>query len=142
MRPLSSTLPLLILVVALAGCNAGRSASEPEFSTRSDVYRPGDEVALRLENDTEIPIGYNICFAFLALERRGEEGWEPVEVGLGPEPDAACTLELNGLAPGESAESTAYLPEDLEAGTYRIATDVEVADAPQALETQSFEVRV
>ncbi|HEX7069754.1 MAG TPA: hypothetical protein VF190_03065 [Rhodothermales bacterium] len=130
------------VLLLLAGCNTGRSASAPVLATRSDVYGPGDRIAVTLENDTSTPIGYNICYSFLMLERRTDTGWEAVEVSLAPDPTSACTLELKMLAPDEQAEGVAYLPAELEAGTYRLATDVEVESVREMVATDPFEVRV
>lgn len=140
----SCTLLLLFLAVVLSGCKTHHSLNAPDelsFQTEADLYRPGDEVEVLLSNGSDQAVGYNICFAFLSLEQRREDVWERIPVELGPEPNAACTAQLNGLAPGESAESTAYLPADLAAGTYRLTADIEVDRVRQPVETNPFDVQ-
>lgn len=126
---------------AIAGCMGGPTAREAVLSTDEDVYAPGARVEIELTNATSAAIEYNICFAFLSLERPIDDGWQRVEASLGPEPDAACTLELRRLAAGSDAESEVFLPDDLPSGSYRLATEISMGNAMVVLESDPFEVR-
>ena len=135
-----SRFPFLALAAAaaLSGCSMfGGTLTDLVFETSATEYAPGDTVSVILENESDEAVGYNICFAFLELERNGEV----VPAGLGPDESTVCQANLPGLAPGEVAEGVAYLPDDLEAGTYRLATEVEVGDDRQRVVTNSFGVR-
>ena len=128
----------LIAVAALSGCSLyGASSVGLAFETAAAEYAPGDAVDTAVRNESEEPVYFNICFAFLDLVRGGEV----VAGSLGPDQNAACQSDLRSLAPGEVAEGTARLPDGLEPGTYRLATEVEVDGDRRRLVTRSFEVR-
>lgn len=131
------------LMVALSACDAS-DPSTPlslSFQTSAVFFSPGSEVNSQLENNSDRAIEYNICFAFLHLEQQNNDGWTPVAIGLGPDENAACTAQLNSLPAGDTAETTAYLPSDLDQGTYRLTTEVEVSGERRRIVTNSFEVR-
>ncbi len=136
------------LAFIVSACN-GRSITEwidyqtdgeVDFATDSDRYAAGEQVAIRLTNNTETSLGYNICFAFLKLEAYVDGEWSTINAGLGPDDITACTAELRSLRPGESAESVAHLPIDLSSGTYRLTHDVEVNGSRRTVATNPFEV--
>lgn len=125
-----------VLLVALSGCSAfGPNTSDVLFETTASVYAPGDEVTARLVNDTRGDLGYNLCFT--TIEARGDT-WGPV-TAYGE--DIVCTDILLRLRAGERAERMVPLPEDLPAGRYRLATDVELEDGRRTEVTAPFEVR-
>lgn len=130
----------LIAIVSMS-CGKERGVPGPYLSASSDSYAPGDQVTVEIRNGGAVDVGYNICYAFLTLERQVADAWEQLQVGLGPEPQAPCTTQLDLLAPGARDEATAYLPHDLGPGTYRIATGVEIGPELAVLETEPFEVR-
>lgn len=119
------SLVLIVAAMSLGGCDGSQSAAQISFRTAETAYAPGSEVAVRLENQSDITVGYNICFASIELERQ-DGGWEIVPASLGPNEPSGCTDELRMLAPTETAESRAFLPARLAAGRYRLATGVEV----------------
>ena len=139
MRRTSSRVSLL-LTIAIAGCAGGGSAVVANLSTDAGAYSAGDDVEIALRNDSDQDLGYNICYAFLLLQREMGGEWQETQVGLGPEPDAPCTTQLNLLEPAASTQGTAYLPDDLPPGTYRISTMLEVEGVRTELHTEPFAV--
>lgn len=111
-----------------------------DFATDSERYDAGEQVAIRLTNDSSTSLGYNICFAFLELETYLDGEWITINAGLGPDDVTACTAELRSLRSGESAESVAHLPVDLSSGTYRLTIDVEINGSRRSVATDPFKV--
>lgn len=128
-------LPLLSLV----GCSAlGPSASDVLFETTAAVYAPGEEVTVRLVNDTGRDLGYNLCQTIVETQRGG--AWEPV--GVSGRAPTACPDILLVLGSGQEAERAVALPGDLPAGRYRAATNVEFFDDRRQVKvTAPFEVQ-
>lgn len=139
MRRLLLFAPLVLLLV-LSGCGLLSRPSGPTFSAEAEAYAPGDAVPVTLRNAGRAEVGYNLCAGFLVLER-DDDGWAVAPVPLTRTPDTACTAQLNLMGPGEEAASTAYLPADLPAGSYRLVTTVEVDGVQQQLTTGAFRVR-
>src|SRR5690606_38224327 len=100
----TSTRLFLLLAIAVAGCAGGGSAVIADFSTDAGTYAPGEEMEIALRNQSDRALGYNICYAFLLLQRDMEGEWQETQVGLGPEPDAPCTAQLNLLEPTASTQ--------------------------------------
>ena len=112
-------LSTLFVLAGLAACQVPQQAPERgvRFATDQAAYAPGADVQLQLENQTEGPIGYNLCVS--ALERETETGWLP-------EGEAEiCTMVQHGLEPRDGATYTKRLGTDLPPGRYRFVTDIE-----------------
>jgi hypothetical protein len=112
------------------------------LAAEASSYRPGDQVVVTLQNNTSNIAGYNLCFAFLELQRQVSDSWKSVRA-LGPNRQAVCTTELRGLQPGTQADGRAYLPTTLSPGIYRIALRVEIGigNAREMVATDGFSVR-
>ena len=136
-----SLLVVLAAAHVLCGCDAlSSSSADVTFHASASEYAPGDTVGVVLENRSDEGVGYNICSAFVGLDRKGRT-WKAAWPGLGPGEGAACQSNLNGLAPGGAIEGSVKLPSDLDTGTYRLATEVEVGRDRQRVATGSFTVR-
>lgn len=114
------------LVLGVAGCDAlGTSGNDVELRTDRSSYtqgRYGVTVELRLRNNSDRAIGYNLCGA--VLERREGERWRAVE-DEGP----VCTAILNGLIAGSEARGQRTLLADaVYDGEYRFVVSVEDLD--------------
>lgn len=110
------------------------------FRTDQECYSPGERPILTLENRSSSPVSYNICFAFLELERFEDGAWRRLKVNLGPGPPVACDAALRTLAPGESDTSSIYLPPDLPAGRHRIVSQLEIGRQEEKVTTNEFGV--
>lgn len=131
---LRSSLPVLLILVALSGCSAfGPSASDVRFETAAAEYTSGAEVTVRLENLSDDSVGYNLCHT--TIERTG--GSRPPVAQV----DRTCLDILLGLEPGGVAETTVNLPDDLPAGDYQLATTVELKSGRRVELTAPFDVR-
>ncbi len=131
-------LPLLLLAV---GCE--ESSTSPQVE--DDLFQPGHalladgtpvtlhveglltpgggaDVVLRLDNQSDERVGFNLCFHI--LEERDGESWVTVP---GYE-SRVCTLVIHFLDPGNSANYNTTLPAGLEAGEYRFRVAVNLAD--------------
>jgi hypothetical protein len=104
------------------------------LQAQAEVFQPGGEVLLVLENHSAGTLGFNLCFH--ALERH--EGGEWVETGAYS--DRICTLILHMLEPGETAQQVTELPANLPAGEYRFRVALHLMDegAFQDQVSQSF----
>ena len=142
-RALLPLLALLPLGCALStGPQADHDASaqpsnDPGIVFRADrsAYALGDTVRLTLRNETDEPLGYNLCTSI--PERRTSAGWARAPL------DRFCTAELRILAPGAQATSPELLNADWRPGEYRVTTRVERmrSGGGSTAFTQSFEVR-
>lgn len=114
---------LALGAAALAACT---SLLDPDprvdgvaLAVERSAYAPGDTVAARLVNESDLAVGYNLCLA--SLERREGAGWIVVD-----EPLVLCTADLRTLEPGGSVPYRRALSAGLEAGVYRLRTRVEL----------------
>lgn len=135
------TLFVAMVLLASVSCERGAPEDGPRLLAESSLYEPGDRVTVEIRNEGTSEVGYNICHAFLTLEREVGHQWEEMQVGLGPEPDSPCTAQLNLLEVGARDVADAFLPADLRPGTYRITTGIEVGPQLVVLQTDPFEVR-
>lgn len=107
---------VVVLLIGAASASAdlrAQGAYAPVIETEQEQYEAGEVAALRLHNPLDEPVGFNACT--WTLERRGDEGWKAA-----PFEDARiCTMELEMLAPGESATPEFGLDDRLPAGKYR-----------------------
>ncbi|MEX2401024.1 MAG: hypothetical protein WD423_09660 [Rhodothermales bacterium] len=131
---------LAFIVAAAWGCSVVGTNDDITLRTGTDTYAVGDEVRLRLENQSGSEVGYNLCFAYLDLQRRTGDEWHDVTADLGPDDSVACTAELRTLAPGDEAAGLAHIPADLPGDSYRITHDVEVHGEMQTIPSNSFVV--
>lgn len=74
-------------------------------------------VRLTLQNDTEHPVGYNLCASVLEFENGTT--WSQVST------DEVCTMQLLSLAAGDQSTFDKHVPAGLQAGSYRYLTSVE-----------------
>ena len=141
----STAVMILMLLAAACGSDEPRLVSgnttAGEVTLRADAtrYAPGDKPKLTLSNNSEGDVGYNLCFAFIDLERNEGGTWKPVTAHLGP-PDTACTAPLFLLKPGATANGELILPTDLAPGTYRLVHKSDIEGARQPIATDAFEV--
>jgi hypothetical protein len=77
------------------------------------AYAPGADVSLRIENKSDMLLGYNACTR--RVEK--ESGSEWIEIA---EPDRVCTMELRLLAARATVTETTELPSSLASGRYRL----------------------
>ena len=113
---------LAFTVVVLLGCSSSLESGDDVAGIRLTAAptpaTAGDSVTLTLDNETEGPVGYNLCTS--SLERQTASGWEPVPV------DLVCTMELRSLQAGSDVEYRMPLPAGLVEGQYRYRTNVEI----------------
>ena len=129
----------VLVALVLSACNSGlRTASSPTrpLYTASSTLFPGEDVGLRLVNQTDVSMRYNLCRA--QLQRRGERGWQSVSPGQ----DASCPDVRFRLAPTETAAYDLSTPLSLAPGEYRVVATVTVEGESQSrtLRTAPFEV--
>ena len=132
MQPLAK----LVLVMALAGCQSpgggyderagyeqwGRRhvpAPEEMISTDADAYGAGATISVRLTNRTVRTVSYNLCRSQLQRRDNNNE-WVAARSSLGE----ACTAELRGLSPGQSARFSFPVPGSMRSAPYRIRTEL------------------
>lgn len=123
---MAATLRRTMLALGTAALAACTSLFDPDprvdgvaFAVERASYAPGDTVAARLVNESDLALGYNLCLA--SLERREGAGWTVVD-----EPLIICTAELRTLEPGASVPYRRALSAGLEGGVYRLRTRVEL----------------
>ena len=139
---LSGRLLLVLVTGACGGATEPGAVPGLTLAAARDAYTGGDTVRVRLTNGTASAVGYNLCFAFLGLERRGTwSHWAPLAVSLAPAPNVGCAGPLYGLSPGGEAEGAAFLPRDLPPGVYRLTARVEVGGRDRPVATGAFAVR-
>ena len=123
---MAATLRRMLLVMGAMALAACTSLFDPDprvdgvsFAVERSSYAPGDTVAARLVNESDLAVGYNLCLA--SLERREGAGWLVVDEQL-----VICTADLRTLEPGESVPYRRGLSAGLESGVYRLRTRVEL----------------
>lgn len=114
-------------VAVLTGGYAFASSGgvQPALRTDSSSYLPGDVVGVRLKAGIRF-VGYNLCFGWATLERLDRDGWDPVDVNLGPDEMTGCTAEMRMLQPLMVAKDVIHLPRNLPSDEYRLAYELEV----------------
>lgn len=114
--------------LVVAGCNGDVLAGLPDshtppglvFEVTETRWGRGDTILVLLGNESDEPLGYNLCVA--GLERLTAGAWQPVQ----QLPDNVfCTLELRVLEPAESAYGRQVVYSFIEPGAYRFHTTVE-----------------
>jgi hypothetical protein len=133
-----------LIVVTVFGSGAALVSSGgvgPSLRTEAASYQPGERVEIELRNGLR-PAGYNLCFAYVALQGHEAEGWVAVPAALGPSAGdlVACTGELRPLLPLGGAHATVHLPSDLPPGEYRLVHELEIAGDRRAVATDAFTV--
>jgi hypothetical protein len=121
-----------LVISALAIVVAACSEMQPRLPTEphetppafavilsAELLNPGAAV-LTLRNDSDVPIGYNLCLSQLQ-QRTGGGEWVAAKV----ERDF-CTMEIRGLAPRNSATFRLDLRQPLPRGEYRFVRDIEL----------------
>ncbi len=102
---------LLILVVALAGCDVFSDSLDATLTAKAT---PPNSVALRLANTGERPLAVGPIPCEVDLEVEGAGGWASAE----HEPLIACVDLLTSVAPGKTVEAS-YPMKGVPNGTYR-----------------------
>lgn len=82
----------------------------------------GPHMRLRLDNQSDQQVGFNLCFH--VLEERDGDDWTTVP---GYE-SRVCTMVIHFLDPGSSANYQATLPAGLDSGDYRFRVAVHLVD--------------
>lgn len=120
----------------LGGCTGSigsASSNGGPFYTATSSILPGEDIGLRLVNQTEMSLRYNLCRS--TVQRRSEGDW--VSVNL----NRACPDVRFRLAPTETAAFDLPTPMSLPPGTYRVLTPVSYEDREmQTLRTAEFQV--
>lgn len=136
-----------VLAMVVAACASDPKPTPPSgappgvVSLRTDAasYRPGDKAIVTLSNGSQGRVGYNLCFAFLSLERNDGGTWKAAQAQLGP-PNMGCTTELRLLRPGGTDSSEITIPAGLAAGNYRVTHNIEVAGSQVRVFSEAFAV--
>jgi len=116
-----------------AGSIGSSSSNGGPFYTATSSILPGEDIGLRLVNQTDLSLRYNLCRS--TVQRRSESGW--VSVNL----NRACPDVRFRLAPTETAAFDLPTPMSLPPGTYRVVTPVSYEDRDmQTLRTGEFQV--
>lgn len=123
----SRIFPALILLIS--GCTM--SAVAPDSVTLM-AARTDRTVKLTLSNESDGPIGYNLCTS--ALHRRTAGKWTGVETS------GFCTMEIRTLQKGGIATFTKILPENTASGEYRYTTNVDSSGSPIVVASDPFKV--
>lgn len=122
-------------VLWLTACGAGEAVLE----TDRETYAPGEQVSLRLGNESIQPLGYNLCFS--ALQRREGQDWVAA-----PRPSTSprelCSAPQYRMMSGESDSFLKTLDASLPEGEYRYRTDVEWTWNDERMELVSNSFRV
>jgi hypothetical protein len=124
----------LLSLLALAACDTAAvyppegpvHASGLALTVDRTSYDRGDDVALSLRNDGDVPV-YTGILGCALLERRTEAGWSS-DLAFN---ERACIAIAVEIEPGESLDGTLAL-DGVRTGTYRFrhgASGVEVATA-------------
>ena len=142
----------LLLMSLACGTSEQAQAGDDGLHLLTDraAYAPADTIALTVVNDTNRPLGYDLCTG--KLERQTLEGWEPLrapERAFYEEPGIilSCDLDLRGLEPGGRANESYRLNQGLVPGMYRwcgrvLAVPTTPAPfAPRPFCSRRFEVR-
>ena len=97
------------------------------------VYAPGDTLHLRLQNESENPLGYNLCMH--AAERWTGQQWDMTERSR-----LDCPAILYHLPRDSAVVLLERVTPEWPPGTYRIWTQVESGAERYTLSTPTFEV--
>lgn len=129
---------VVILLLLAGGCKPSQPTTEAQalrFTTDQEHYVSEAEVLLRLNNQTDETIGYNLCSS--ELEQRTDQGWQHVA-----DSTTVCTMIQHGLAPGDSTTYTKTLMQGLPESIYRFRTSVEYRDTgrQEMIVTDAFSV--
>ncbi|MFU8802934.1 MAG: immunoglobulin-like domain-containing protein [Bradymonadaceae bacterium] len=89
------------------------------LSTPRTTFVRNDRIGLKLTNDTDTAVGYDLCYTRIEMEVEGQ--WHAVE----DYPDY-CGEELRVLEPGDSADYGLSMADVLPSGKYRVITEVEI----------------
>jgi len=111
----------ILLVTVLAAC----ASNDPQNGTsglaldfEGSPAEPGEGVSLILRNGSGLQVSHNLCSSRLSHQRSGQ--W----VLVGSMGD--CPAERDVLEPGGEASYDVELPEELDGGSYRFSSRVEV----------------
>ena len=129
----------VLAALVLSACNSGlHSASAPNrpLYTASPTILPGEDIGLRLVNQTDVSMRYNLCRA--QLQRRRGGTWQTVSRRQA----SSCPDVRFRLAPTETAAYDLSTPLSLAPGEYRVVATVTVEGdgPPRTLRTAPFEV--
>jgi hypothetical protein len=128
-------LPLLAFSLLLVGCQVFgadySTSSDPDASMlRAEVASRANLVTLTLVNDTDEPLGYNLCGPRLVSLDTERDYYDPA---------VACLAVLLVLPPGETAShSFGYDASWLPPGRYRVETTVQQDDAMRTLRSNAI----
>lgn len=106
------------------------------IATDAAEYNASTLISLRLTNRTGRTVGYNLCRA--RLERQTGDGWQEIRASLGD----ACTMELRGLRPGQSATFTFRTATQTPPGMYRVRTELHEQQGGATIEAVSTIFRI
>ena len=130
----------LLLVPLVAACDSvlGDEDGQVELSVEGEAFAAGDDVLMRVENDSDATVFYNLCF--IRLDTRSGDEWIDTD-RLGNLPCPAVDPFWPGLRPNRSAEIDVALPDDVPAGTYRLRMEVwEKDESGSDVATAGFQV--
>jgi hypothetical protein len=137
--PVLSMLASAALIALAAGCGGSGEGGAPKETpagislvAEPSVVSPGDELEVRVSNQTAVQVGYGRGYG---IERLADGGWEPVQLPPQVVPMIGLVAEPGELGP----PVTVRVPEELEPGSYRVtlAQPPKGAGSPAA----EFEVR-
>ena len=126
---------LVLLAVGLAF--AATPGLEPRLRTDSQIYSAGDTVKIELKAGPRT-VGYNLCFAYLTLQRQSDFDWE--DAPMRSHRNTACLSIQNLLQPFRRASGTLSLRPDLAPGLYRITHEIEVDGDRYLVASNTFTV--
>lgn len=123
-------LAALLLALTVAACHQttapvesdpsrGLAAASGTLTTDRESYPAGATATLRLANQNQHALGYNLCTS--TLERRAGGEWRTAE----GEDQRVCTMELRILEAGGTATYSYLLAATLPEGEYRFRTSLE-----------------
>ncbi|MEM8486819.1 MAG: hypothetical protein AAF564_14800 [Bacteroidota bacterium] len=133
--------PLVLFAAMMVGCELLGTDNTLVFKTDRDEYNPGQIVVVEVGNRLASPVGLNLCFTYLSLERQTDDGWEPTSAYGGERPNTVCTAIQLAVRPGNSSTGTFHLPDNQGNGTYRITTRFEINNESVWANTNSFDIR-
>jgi hypothetical protein len=136
-RPLRVVTYICVLWLGLLGGCTGSigsaSSNGGPFYTATSSILPGEDIGLRLVNQTDLSLRYNLCRS--TVQRRSGGEW--ASAGL----NRTCPDVRFRLAPTETAAFDLPTPRNLPPGTYRVLTPVSYEDREmQTLRTGEFQV--
>lgn len=120
----SLTLAAALLSLILGACRTPDAAPPPPRSSASiagvtlAAAPLGETVRLTLTNESNDPVGYNLCSS--AMLRRDGNQWSPLPS------EVFCTMEIRTLSPGASDTFAYPLTPGLEPGEYSWRANVEI----------------